>query len=124
SGATLPNKDFILEVQQAKTEEPKAALFLSSSSDSGETHFLVAAFPPTVQPAERTPVEMLYMIDISGSMEGTSIQQARGALLEALDRLRPNDRFGILAFSSGYQEFSPEALIATAENLESARRYV
>ena len=124
SGATLPNKDFILEVQQAKTEEPKAALFLSPASDSGETYFLVAAFPPTVQPAERTPVEMLYMIDISGSMEGTFIQQARGALLEALDRLRPNDRFGILAFSSGYQEFSPEPLKATAENLDSARRYV
>ena len=124
SGATLPNKDFILEVQQAKSEEPKTALFLSPASDSGETNFLLAAFPPTVQPAERTPVEMLYMIDVSGSMEGTSIQQARGALLQALDRLRPNDRFGILAFSSGYQEFSPEPLMATAENLDAARRYV
>lgn len=123
SGATLPNKDFILEVQQAKSEGPKTALFLSPSG-SGETNFLLAAFPPTVQPAERMPVEMFYMIDVSGSMEGTSIQQARGALLQALDRLRPNDRFGILAFSSGYQEFSPETLTATSENLEAARRYV
>ncbi len=123
SGATLPNKDFILEVQQAKSEEPKTALFLSPSG-SGETNFLLAAFPPTVQPAERTPVEMLYMIDVSGSMEGTSIQQARGALLQALDRLRSNDRFGILAFSSGYQEFSSETLTATPENLDAARRYV
>jgi Ca-activated chloride channel family protein len=122
-GATLPNKDFILEVQQAKSAEPKTALFLSPSG-SGETNFLLAAFPPTVQPAERMPVEMLYMIDVSGSMEGTSIQQARGALLQALDRLRSNDRFGILAFSSGYQEFSPETLTATSENLDAARRYV
>jgi Ca-activated chloride channel homolog len=123
SGATLPNKDFILEVQQAKSEGPKTALFLSPSG-SGETNFLLATFPPTVQPAERMPVEMFYMIDVSGSMEGTSIQQARGALLQALDRLRPNDRFGILAFSSGYQEFSPEPLLATSENLDAARRYV
>src|SRR5262249_32219581 len=79
---------------------------------------------PTVQPAERVPVEMLYMIDVSGSMEGTSIQQAREALLQALDRLRPGDRFGILAFSSDYHEFALEPQPATTENLQAARRYV
>jgi Ca-activated chloride channel family protein len=124
SSATLPNKDFILEVQQAESTRPKAALFLSPASDSGETHFLLAAFPPTVKHAERMPVEMLYMIDVSGSMEGTSIEQARAALLQALDRLRPNDRFGILQFSSGYSEFSPDPLPATPANVAAARRYV
>jgi Ca-activated chloride channel family protein len=123
TGATLPNKDFVLEVQQAESTRPKTALFLSPG-DSSETHFLLAAFPPTVQPQERMPVEMLYMIDVSGSMAGTSIEQAREALLQALDRLRPSDRFGILQFSSGYQEFSPEPLPATAENVAAARRYV
>jgi len=51
-------------VQQAKSPKPKTELFLSPANDSGETHFLVVAFPPTVQPAERMPVEMLYMIDV------------------------------------------------------------
>jgi Ca-activated chloride channel homolog len=124
AGATLPNRDFVLEIQQAESKRPETALFLSPASDAGETHFLMAAFPPTVQPSERMPVEMLYMIDVSGSMEGTSIEQARGALLQALDRLHPDDRFGILAFSSGFGEFSPEPLPATAENVAAARRYV
>jgi Ca-activated chloride channel family protein len=124
TGNTVPNKDFVLEVKQAGSTQPKAALFLSPARDSGETEFLLAAFPPTVQPGARMPVEMLYMIDVSGSMEGTSIQQARGALLQALDRLQPGDRFGILAFSSGYREFSPDPLPATADNLVAARRYV
>ena len=123
TGATLPNKDFVLEVQQADSTRPRTALFLSPG-DSGETQFLLAAFPPTVQPKERVPVEMLYMIDVSGSMAGTSIAQAREALLQALDKLRPTDRFGILQFSSGYQEFSAEPLPATAEDLDRARRYV
>jgi Ca-activated chloride channel family protein len=124
SGTTIPNKDFVLEVQQAESTQPKTALFLSPEHDSGETHFLLTAFPPTVQPTKRVPVEMLYMIDISGSMAGTSIQQARGALLQALDRLRPDDRFGILAFNNSYYEFASEPLAATAENLAAARRYV
>lgn len=123
AGATLPNKDFVLEVQQEKSTGPKAALFLSPS-DSGETHFLLTAFPPTVEPTERMPLEMLYMIDVSGSMAGTSIEQARGALLQALDRLRPDDRFGILAFNSNYHEFSAKPLPATTLNIEAARHFV
>jgi len=123
-GAMLPNKDFVLEVQQPESTQPTAALFLSPASDSGETHFLLAAYPPSVQLAKRMPVEMLYMIDVSGSMAGTSIQQAREALLQALDRLGSNDRFGILAFSSGYHEFASEPLTATAENVAAARRFV
>jgi Ca-activated chloride channel family protein len=124
TGATIPNKDFVLEAQQAASPRPKPALFLSPANDSGETHFLLAAFPPTVQPTQRMPVEMLYMIDVSGSMAGTSIEQAREALLQALDRLRPDDRFGILQFSSDYREFEPEPLPATSENLAQARQYV
>lgn len=124
TGTTIPNKDFVLELQQPKSAEPKTALFLSPASDSGEVSFLLAAYPPTVQPTERMPVEMLYMIDVSGSMTGTSIEQAREALLQALDRLRPCDRFGILEFSSGFGEFSNAPLPATPQNLEAARDYV
>lgn len=124
TGATIPNKDFVLEVQQAQSKQPSTSLFLSPAGDSSETHFLLAAYPPTVQPTERTPREMFYMIDVSGSMEGTSIEQARAALLQALDGLGTDDRFAILQFNSTYQEFSPEPLPATTENLELARRYV
>ena len=124
SGATIPNKDFVLEVQQAESTQPKTALFLSPEPGTGETYFLLSAFPPTVQPVKRMPVEMLYMIDVSGSMGGTSITQAREALLQALDRLGPNDRFGILAFNHAYYEFASEPLTATTENLAAARRFV
>ena len=123
-GATIPNKDFILEMQQASTTRPQPALFLSSDRETGETNFLLAAFPPTVAPTERDPVEMHYVIDISGSMEGTSITQARAALLQALDRLRPGDRFGILAFNHSYFEFSPQPLAATDTNVANARTFV
>lgn len=122
--STIPNKDFVLDIQQEDSPQPKVTLFLSPAKDSGETHFLLAAYPPTVQPQKRMPVEMLYMIDISGSMEGTSIAQAREALLNALNRLAPSDRFAILAFNNTYQEFAPEPEVATAENLAKAREYV
>jgi Ca-activated chloride channel family protein len=123
-GTTIPNKDFVLEVQQAESSQPKTALFLSPEPGSSETYFLLSAFPPTVQPTKRLPVEMLYLIDISGSMAGTSITQAREALLQALNRLGPKDRFGVIAFNNGYYEFASEPLTATTENLTAARRFV
>ena len=124
SGATIPNKDFVLEVQQAESKQPKTALFLSPEKESGETYFLLTAFPPTVQPAKRVPLEMLYLIDISGSMSGTSIEQAREALQQALDRLTPADRFGIVAFNHSYYEFAAQPLTASPDNVAAARRYV
>src|SRR2546429_440171 len=88
----LGRRPLVIPVREPETAEPRTAFSLTPDKDSGETQFLVAAFPPPVPPRERMPVEMLYMIDVSGSMSGTSIEQARSALLEALDRLRPVDR--------------------------------
>lgn len=124
SGATLPNRDFVLELRQAARAEPKTALLLSPEPESGETYFMLAAFPPTVEQTEHRPTEMLYLLDVSGSMAGESIIQARQALLQALDRLSPGDRFGIVAFSNIYIPFAPEPLLATTGNLEAARRFV
>jgi Ca-activated chloride channel family protein len=124
AGATLPNRDFVLELQQAAGAVPQTALFLSPEPGTGETHFLLAAFPPTAPRTERVPIEMLYLVDVSGSMAGTSIEQAREALLQALDRLSPGDRFGIVAFESNFTAFAPEPLLATTGNLDAARRWV
>jgi Ca-activated chloride channel family protein len=123
-GSTIPNKDFVLEVKQGNSTQPKTALFLSPDNVTKEGSFLLTVFPPSVQPTKRVSVEMLYMIDISGSMNGTSIEQARGALLQALDRLSPGDRFGILAFNNNYREFASEPLVASADNVAAARRFV
>ena len=50
-------------------------------------------------------------------MAGTSIQQAREALLQALDRLTPADRFGIVAFNNDFYELASQPLTASLENV-------
>ncbi len=52
------------------------------------------------QGAPRSPREAVFIIDTSGSMEGTSIKQAKEALQMALDRLQPGDRFNVIEFNS------------------------
>src|SRR6266700_3566561 len=49
------------------------------------------------------------------------MEQARAALLQGLDRLRPGDRFNIVAYSGTYQALADRSLPATDEGLA---RYV
>jgi len=122
---TLPNRDFVLEVRRADARKPHAAVFLSPHRDGPGAEFMVVAFPPSVQQEdERPPLEMLFLIDVSGSMAGTSIEQARAALLQGLDRLRAGDRFDVVAFDDQFRGFRPLPVAATAENLEAGRRFV
>ncbi len=125
SEATLPNRDFVLEYQRAEAPEARAALFLSPQPEGDETHFMLVTYPPTRRAGdERAPLDLLFVIDVSGSMAGTSIQQARAALLQGLDRLRCGDRFGIVAFSNGFRPFLPETVSATPEHLAEGRGFV
>jgi Ca-activated chloride channel family protein len=122
---TLPNRDFVLEMRRADARTPHAAAFLSPHRGGPGAEVMVVAFPPSVQKEdERPPLEMLFLIDVSGSMAGTSIEQARAALLQGLDRLRAGDRFNVVAFDDSFREFRPLPVAATAENLEAGRRFV
>jgi Ca-activated chloride channel family protein len=123
--ATLPNRDFVLEYSRAERGTAHSALFLSPHPSGDETHFMLVAYPPSIQKDdERPPMETLFLIDVSGSMEGTSTVQARSALLQGLDRLRPGDRFNVVAFSDRFAGFSLEPVPATAANLEAGKRFV
>ena len=46
------------------------------------------------------PVDIVFVIDVSGSMSGTKIQQTREALQTIIGQLRASDRFTMLTFST------------------------
>ena len=123
--ATLPNRDFVLELAREETSQPQTALFLSPDPKGGETHFMLVAYPPSPEAlTERAPLELTFLIDVSGSMAGTSIEQARAALLQGLDRLRPGDHFNIVAYDHTYRWFMRAPIEATPEGLEQGRQFV
>ncbi len=51
-----------------------------------------------VQPTERTPVNVAFVIDRSGSMQGARIAQAREAAAAAIRRLDKNDTASVVIF--------------------------
>jgi len=51
--------------------------------------------------APQLPTDLVVVLDRSGSMNGQKIQDARAAVHHLISRLGPEDRFSLVAFSSG-----------------------
>ncbi len=48
--------------------------------------------------ASRPPVNLAFVLDRSGSMQGEKLATAKDAVREAIARLQPTDRFGVVVY--------------------------
>jgi Ca-activated chloride channel homolog len=122
---TVPaDRDFHLRWRPVLAGEPRPALFVEDRPEG--RYVLAMLLPPLdgVGTGRGLPTETLFIVDVSGSMAGPSIEQARAALLAALDRLRPEDTFDILSFDHEVYEFRPGFAPASGRDLEEARAWV
>jgi Ca-activated chloride channel family protein len=124
AGSVPADRDFHLRWRPLLTSEPRSALFTEDRADG--RYVLLMLLPPTenVGAGLGLPTETLFVLDVSGSMGGPSIEQARAALLAALDRLRPGDTFNILIFNHAVTAFRTGFLPAVGPDLEEARSWV
>ena len=119
--------DFELTWAVAAAAIPQAAIFTEKGKDAEYALVMVVPPQPTaaqVKASQRTPREMILVIDTSGSMAGDSIAQAKAAVTQALDALAPGDSFNVLEFNSVTRTFSGVSLPATADNVARAKAWV
>ena len=115
---TIPNKDFVLRYKIAG-DHLKSALITQRDERGG--FFTLMLYPPeTLKDIPRTPLEMVFTLDVSGSMEGQPIEQSRSAIRYALTHMRGDDTFQIIRFDSNPQCMSEKPLPATPENIQRA----
>ena len=88
-------------------------------------YFMLLLAPAEVQPGRATvPRDLTLIVDVSGSMSGTKLEQAKAALQQALGTLGPDDRFRLIAFSSTVRRFRDTFVSAGRDNLASAREFI
>jgi Ca-activated chloride channel family protein len=114
--ADVPDRDLVVEAQ---AEEPWGLAWTAQGSLSA-----LLASTRFGQPDDKSPRRVVFVLDRSGSMQGTAIKQAKKAIEAGIAALRPDDRFSIVAFDDEIETLSHALLEASRENRHLARRYL
>jgi Ca-activated chloride channel family protein len=114
----IPNRDFVLRYRLANR-----ALLATHKDASGGYFALMIQPPEKLADVPRTPREMIFVVDCSGSMSGRPLDVAKRALAKCLKRLEPDDTFQILVFSDHVSAMGPAPVAATPENVRRGLRY-
>lgn len=89
-----------------------------------EGYFMLLGNPTGSAKAEpAVPKDVTFVLDISGSMRGEKMEQARSAIEYCLERLHPGDRFNLITFGTEVRAFRDDVVAWTPENLEAARTF-
>ena len=121
-GKATADRDFVLEWQTAETAMPNVGLFRERVGN--DDYVLAYVTPPAVKSSANQSREIVFVIDNSGSMGGTSIKQAKASLDYALSRLKPTDRFNVIRFDDTLTKVFDDSVPATPLNITDAREYV
>ncbi len=118
------DRDFVLEWRPAPGSEPRAALHAEPRADGEGSDVLLLVMPPDGGEPQRLARDVVFVVDVSGSMGGASIRQARAALRLALARLEPEDHFNVIRFNNEVEALFPASVPAREANRERARTWV
>ena len=100
---TALDRDFVLLVGLAEPHEPRVWI-----EEDEQGCAAMVAFQPQFD-AKEAPCEIIFVVDRSGSMGGTSIAEARNALQLCLRSLTEGTHFNIVGFGSSFELLFPES---------------
>ena len=120
----VADRDFVLEWAPKKGSVPRAAVF--AEEKGGEKFIFLMVMPPaeSINASYHIPREVIFVVDVSGSMAGPSINQAKEALEFAVARFRPEDRFNIITFNDSVDMLFSYPMTGTSEHIRKALRYI
>jgi Ca-activated chloride channel family protein len=119
---SLPNRDFVLRYRVAGPE-PSAALFTGAGKGGG--FFSLVIQPPALNVDELVGRrELIFVVDVSGSMSGVPLSLCKAAMREAITRVRPVDTFNIITFSGSTGKAFPSPRPANNESVADGLRYI
>ena len=123
-GPVAADRDFELTWKAAAEKAPSVGLF---REHVGNADYLLAyVTPPAIDASEQKPLprEVIFVIDNSGSMGGTSMAQAKASLISALGRLKAGDRFNVIRFDDTMETLFSNAVPADSDHIKRATSFV
>jgi Ca-activated chloride channel family protein len=120
---SLPNRDFVLRYKVAG-DRTKSGLIVQRD-EKGQGYFTLMLVPPeNLGSLPPRPLEMVFTLDVSGSMNGAPIAQSKNAMRYALTHMNADDTFQIVQFAGHATRMAERPLPATRENVAAAMAYL
>ncbi len=94
---------------------------------AGKEGYLSLSVVPDLFGDERSAMPtstVVFVVDVSGSMAGASIIEAKRALRLCLRHLRAGDRFNVIAFNNSHWSFAPRVAEFTQDALAKADQWI
>jgi Ca-activated chloride channel family protein len=131
----IANQDFVLS-WKVNASDQNNAYFLKQNI--GNTQYGQLMFLPAQNTNQEANViyenedseekifdkDILFVIDTSGSMSGSSMQQAKAALQYGIEQLNIKDRFNVIDFNDNAKLLSGSFLIANSRSKKIAKGYI
>ena len=114
------NRDFVLRYRLAGNQITSGLILYQGEN---ENFFLYMAQPPQRVTSEDIPArEYIFVVDVSGSMNGFPLNTSKQLLRDLIGQLRPSDLFNVVLFAGDSSVLSPKSLPANQENIAGAIR--
>lgn len=123
TGLAEMNRDIVIVMDLMEEQAPTAQRTVAPDGATFLAVTFVPEFDETVT-QDSPPMETIFVLDCSGSMQGDSIRQARRALELCLRSLSAQDTFNICRFGSTFEMFAREPVSYIQETLRQAIAYV
>lgn len=112
------NRDFVLNYSLAGDRIETGVMLWEGD---GEKFFVATVEPPQRVTSNLIPPrEYIFVIDISGSMNGFPLDTTKKVMRNLFSSLRPQDHFNIVFFAGGSFQLAETSLPATEENVKHA----
>jgi len=120
----VADRDFELVWKPQLNNNPQLSAFNENIND--DNYAMLTLLPPELGHLQEKVQarDMIFVIDTSGSMAGTSIEQARASLITAVDGLSSIDQFNIIWFNNKTDHLFPKAVAASTQYKNVAKRFI
>ncbi len=115
------DRDFIITAKFPKTRPER---FLSGTTAAGETFSYISVKPELPESEDEAAREYIFLIDVSGSMSGTKLDEAKKALKICMRNLSEKDTFNIIAFEDIPHPFMKKSGVYDQASLEAATAWI
>ncbi|MFO7654134.1 MAG: VIT domain-containing protein [Candidatus Krumholzibacteriia bacterium] len=105
-------------------DELRSAVFTHRGQDGDGYWTMVLYAPDDLPPWPRPALDLVFLVDASGSMDGEPLEQVKRAVGASLGKLQEGDRFAIVAFSNQPRRYTEGMRPANGREISAARHWV